>query len=146
MPTGSLNIGHCEQNRLLTKAFAWLFNGEDLCVAVSFCLVAFSILSNIFRHGLCFQRKAVNRTGIICLFENVLLCLSREFHSDFNIKICIYINDCCFDTYAALICGFYKDIFFKYVNRDIFVIRHLEIGTTVIFRKLFSSRLHGLFA
>lgn len=72
-----------------------------------FCLIAFWILSNIFSHGLYFQRKAVNTMGFICWFENVLLCLSRKFHSDFNIKICVYIND----SYAALICGFCKDIF-----------------------------------
>lgn len=63
-------------------------------------------------------------------------------HSDFNIKICVYVND----SYAALICGFCKDISFKYDNRNIFVLRHLEIGTTRLFNSLFLFLLYGLFA
>lgn len=45
--------------------------------------------------------------GFMCSFENVLLCHSKEFHSDFNTEIHVYISDSC----AALICGVGKSIF-----------------------------------
>lgn len=49
----------------------------------------------------------MNTMGFMCSFENVLLCHSKEFHSDFNTEIQVYINYSC----AASIYGVGKSVF-----------------------------------
>lgn len=99
-----------------------------LCSSVPFCLIALWILTNIFSHVFYLQGKAVNTMGCICCFENVLLCPSREFHSDFK-TVCVYINF----SYAASICGVYKSVFSNLFIEIYFLLGHLEIGTATLF-------------
>lgn len=59
-----------------------------------------------------FSKESCGQKELHWLFLKWALYLSREFHSDFNIQMFVYVNE----PYTVLTCGFLNDGVVKHVT------------------------------